>query len=298
LTGALLAVIPLVSLSEQLTKQTHPYKFADQPGNELYADVYLPAGAAHNPTIVFIHGGALMMGGRGLSTNAGSLLETMVRAGYPVVSIDYRLAPGVKLPAIVEDVQDACKWVSEKGPQLFGGRTNEFFVMGQSAGGYLALVAGYRAAPRPRAIVSFWGYGDIAGDWYSQPDPFYLKQPLVPREETTNGMRLYLYCRQQGLWPKVLTDHDPLADHAAFDRFCPLRNVSQDYPPTLLIHGTADTDVPYEQSALRARVFHQRHVPHQFITITNGGHGFGRKDAALASRTYDQVVGFLKQHRQ
>ena len=36
-----------------------------------------------------------------------------------VVSIDYRLAPETKLPAIVEDVRDACRWVRERGPKLF-----------------------------------------------------------------------------------------------------------------------------------------------------------------------------------
>ncbi|MHB8520461.1 MAG: hypothetical protein ACYDH9_06855 [Limisphaerales bacterium] len=31
--------------------------------------------------------------------------------------------------------------------------------MGQSAGGYLTLMTGFRLRPRPRALVSFWGYG-------------------------------------------------------------------------------------------------------------------------------------------
>jgi acetyl esterase/lipase len=190
--------------------------------------------------------------------------------------------------------------VREKGPELFGINPRELFVMGQSAGGYLTLVAGYRVKPRPRALVSFWGYGDIAGKWYSQPDAFYRQQPLVTKEEAekSGGMKLYLYCRQQGLWPKVLTGHDPKKDPRAFDPFCPVRNITPEYPPTLLIHGTKDTDVPYELSVQMDKELAANAVVREFITIPDGGHGFGKSDAAIAARTYQQVVEFLKKHRK
>ena len=54
-----------------------------------------------------------------MTPKAGSLLQALLDAGYVVVSIDYRLAPQVKLPAILEDVRDACDWVRERGPELF-----------------------------------------------------------------------------------------------------------------------------------------------------------------------------------
>jgi dipeptidyl aminopeptidase/acylaminoacyl peptidase len=59
----------------------------------------------------------------------------------------------------------------------------------------------------------------------------------------------YLYCRQQGLWPKEVAGINPTTDRSQFDRFCAVQNVTRDYPPTLLLHGDRDTDVPYEQSA-------------------------------------------------
>jgi acetyl esterase/lipase len=274
--------------------QTFTYK------PQLQADVYTLPSRSNQPVVVFIHGGALMMGSRSMSTNSGSLLHALVTAGYAVVSIDYRLAPQVKLPAILEDVEDAWRWVREQGPKLFHTNPDEMFVMGQSAGGYLTLMAGFRVKPRPKALVSFWGYGDIAGSWYSQPDRFYLQQPLVSKEEADRmgGVRLYLYCRQQGLWPKVLTGHDPHAEPKAFDPFCPVRNLSKHYPPTLLIHGDKDTDVPYEQSVLMAKELSRKGVAHEFITLTNVGHGIPRRDTATAARTYAQVIQFLNQHHE
>lgn len=292
--------LPLAPFADEVsaTNQTFTYKTFDKTTNQLQADVYRSPDDKIRPVIIFIHGGALMMGGRGQSTKPGSLFDTLLKAGYAVVSIDYRLAPQVKLPGIIEDLEDACKWVREKGPELFHIDPKEIFVMGQSAGGYLTQVAGYRVKPRPKALVSFWGYGDIAGEWYSRADEFYRKQPLVTKEEADKegGGKLYLYCRQNGLWPKVLTGHDPETEPKAFDPFCPVRNVTKDYPPTLLIHGTKDTDVPYELSVMMDKELTAKGVKHEFISIPGGGHGFGRNDATIAAKTYEQVVKFLKQY--
>jgi len=274
------------------------YTFKTVGTNELKADVHQPAGDAIRPVIVFIHGGALMMGNRALTPKGGSLLEALLNAGYVVVSVDYRLAPQVKLPAIIEDVVDACAWVRKEGPKRFGIKPDELFVMGQSAGGYLTLMSGFRVQPRPRALVSFWGYGDIAGSWYSKPDAFYREKQLVTKEEAEkSASMLYLYCRQQGLWPKVLTGHDPETEPRVFDPFCPERNVTPEYPPTMLIHGTKDTDVPYEQSVQMDKELAAKGVTHEFLTIPEGGHGFDRRQPEIEARAYQQVVEFLKKYR-
>ena len=36
---------------------------------------------------------------------------------------------------------------------------------------------------KPRALVAYWGYGDVDGDWYTKPSEHYRKQPLVSKEE-------------------------------------------------------------------------------------------------------------------
>jgi acetyl esterase/lipase len=291
----------LPSAADESTVKTYTYKTVAETGEGLEADVHHPPGDVRRPVIVFIHGGALMMGDRKMTPRPGSLLAALLGVGYVVVSIDYRLAPQVKLPAIIEDVRDACNWVRKSGPSLFQIDPDQLFVMGQSAGGYLTQMTGFVLQPRPRALVSFWGYGDIAGEWYGRPDPFYCKQPLVTKEEADRpgSGKLYLYCRQQGLWPKVLTGHDPDAEPSAFDPFCPVRNVTKDYPPTLLIHGTKDTDVPYALSVQMDKELTAKGVAHEFISIPEGGHGFRSKvDAEVAAQTYRQVVAFLGQYRR
>ena len=62
----------------------------------------------------------------------------------------------------------------------------------------------------------------------------------------------------------------------------------------MLIHGTKDTDVPYELSVMMDKEFTAKGVQHQFITIPDGGHGFGPNDTEIVAKTYEQVVQFLK----
>lgn len=285
-------------------KTTYTYKTVGDVA--IRADVYRQPGDDIRPAILWIHGGALIMGNReGLNPVQ---LEKYLNSGYTVICIDYRLAPQVKLPQIIADLQDAYRWVRTDGPKLFRIDPDRIAVAGHSAGGYLALMAGCVLKPCPRAIVSFYGYGDIAGEWYSHPDPFYNRQPSVPKEEAYeavgthvisddqggNRWRFYLYTRQQGLWPTEVAGHDPDREPKSFDVFCPLRNVSKDYPPTLLLHGDNDTDVPYEQSVLMAEELERHGVQHELISMPGRGHGFdGAMEDPVISATFDRVLGFL-----
>src|SRR5260370_42366322 len=114
LAVALIAIIGIGSaLGEETTLKTYTYKTLDKC--KIQADVYrlptLPSPEAGGgkgggqPVIIWVHGGALIMGHRGQVDRA--LLDKLLKAGYTVVSIDYRLAPETKLPAILEDLEDA-----------------------------------------------------------------------------------------------------------------------------------------------------------------------------------------------
>src|SRR5438067_6230325 len=162
-----------------MTRQTYTFKTVGEC--EIRADVYSPAGGGARPGIVWIHGGALIMGSReGIHPGP---LEKYLEAGYALISIDYRLAPETKLPEIIQDLRDSFQWVRKDGLPLCGVDPSRLGVIGHSAGGYLTLMSGFCVAPPPKALVAFYGYGDIVGPWYSRPDPFYCQQPLVAKEE-------------------------------------------------------------------------------------------------------------------
>lgn len=291
-----------------IIRKTYVYKTVGDCN--IQADLERPDDDVMRPLIFWIHGGALITGGR--KSIDKRLKQPFFDAGYAFVTIDYRLAPETKLPEIIQDVEDAYTWAHDKGPELLKVDTKRIVVMGGSAGGYLTLVTGFRAKPKPAALVSFFGYGDLVAEWYTKPSEFYRQQPLVPEAEAMAGFgdkpvadsnangkqrgKFYLYCRQNGLWTKLVSGFDPKTEADRIKPFEPAKNVTSDYPPTLLMHGTADTDVPYEQSVQMAEEFKKHGVEHEFITIPNAGHGFGNADKKLLADAYAKILPFVEKH--
>lgn len=294
--------------ADRPTPETFIYKEAD--GIQIEVDVYRIGESQLQPAILWIHGGALIGGRReGIRTDQ---LNAYLDAGYVVASIDYRLAPESKLPDIAADLRDAFRWLREEGPKAAGVDPDRVAAVGHSAGGYLALLSGSTVDPPPKAIVSFYGYGDIVGDWYARPDPFYLQQPLVTEEEAIASVgttplasdkgwpkdrfRFYLYCRQHGIWPEKIGGVSPSEDPAFFTPYCPVRNITKDHPPTLLIHGDADTDVPVEQSLLMAEALMEKGVPVRSLILEGAGHGFDGRGIGKdphADKAFEAVMEFL-----
>lgn len=137
--------------------------------------------------------------------------------------------------------------------------------------------------PLPRSVVGYYGYGDITAKWYNQPDEYYTSLPSIPpsRIEKFTSSRLqicnsppsprkefYIYCRQRGIWPKrIIRGSDNEDDGGVgsggsdvggdgtsssweddMKMFSPVMNLTPNFPPTLLLHGTEDVDVPVSES--------------------------------------------------
>ena len=291
-----------------VTRTTHTFKRVGSL--EIKADVHRLDDRDVRPAVVYIHGGALINGGR---ERIGKHLEQLVKEGVVVVSIDYRLAPESKLPAIIEDVEDAFKWLRAEGPKLFHVDPRRIGVWGQSAGGYLTLTTGFRVKPAPRVLVSVYGYGDLIGEWYSTPSPHpahhKIKMPEAEaraqvsgapiansRDRKGNGGAFYQFCRQRGIWPYEVSGWDPRRDAAKFFPYMPVKNVTPAYPPTFMLHGTADTDVPHEQSVMMAAEFRKHRVRHELVSLPNGEHGFGGADPVLVEKAHQDAIAFVKKH--
>lgn len=307
----LLAIALLASASGQApVSTTHIYKKAGSL--EIKLDAHRVADETIRPLAVWIHGGALINGGReGIGPAGKALLE----AGYCVVSIDYRLAPETKLPEIVEDLEDAFTWLRANGREKLRVNPDKIAVLGGSAGGYLTLTAGFRVKPRPTVLVAYWGYGDLVGPWMTQPSPHPAHQgarldaaamtaveagaPVAnAKDREGNGGAYYQTCRQLGIWPWKVAGLDPVNAPESFVPFMAAKNVTAEFPPTLMIHGTADTDVPYEQSQIMAREFEKHRVPFQLITIEGGEHGLRGGDPAEIAAAHAAVLPFIQEHMQ
>ena len=288
-------------------RDTHVYKVVD--GHALEADVMGASAGAHKPCVVWIHGGGLIFGWRKTSPRP-AFLRALLEHDFVVISIDHRLAPETKLPGIVDDLHDAWRWVHAVGPARFGIDPARVVLAGASAGAYLSLLGGHLLAPPPRALASFWGYGDITAPWEAEPSADYRQMELVTRDEALASLSappvqdpklgvdrscFYLYCRQQGVWLAEVTAHDPVVDAAWFDRYCPIRMIDTRFPPTVLVHGEDDKDVPHQESTRLAARLADLAVRHRFISLPGVGHGFAGARPGEPEATELAVLEFLRE---
>ena len=245
----------------------------------------------NGPVLILIHGGALIFGDR-----EGALkkpeVELFLEAGFcAVVSVDYRLAPESKLPDIINDLVDAWQWVNDGANGLLPGKELDYCLMGHSAGGYLSQLMAVKLPKKPKAVFSFYGYCNIIGDWYTKPSAYYCEQPEISERDAFSYVYkhsmlsqgddinkrwiFYMYLRQKGLWVDYVTGiefHD--SPISAFDQFCPIVLADKNYPPIFLAHGTNDTDVPFEQSAIMKIKMDKLNIPNFFHVVEKGGHSF------------------------
>jgi dipeptidyl aminopeptidase/acylaminoacyl peptidase len=116
------------------------------------------------------------------------------------------------------------------------------------------------------------------------------------RNRQGDGGAFYQYCRQHGAWPEAVTGWNPHRETEKFFPYMPVQNVDQDCPPTVLVHGTADTDVPYEQSTMMARALKAHDIEHELIPIEGGEHGLTGGDRDDIDAAYQRAFAFLKVH--
>jgi len=282
------------------------YKHADNV--DIALDVYEPPGEAPRPAMLYFHGGALMRGSKRMNDMHR---DRFINWGYALVSANYRLAPEAKWPAFRDDMLDAHRWVLNNAaeynidPQRIG-------VFGDSAGGYLSLLLGALARPRPRVVVPFSGYGDVAGPWYSEPDAFYLSRKSEDPDKVRKSISatvltecadalkgaFYRYCRQHGLWPKEVIGFHPSERPDIFEQACPERLVTPDYPPTFLMHGTNDTDVPFARAESMYDALQRNGVESALAAIEGGPHGCIHKQVNWPGPDEPQVSAALNDLRE
>jgi acetyl esterase/lipase len=99
-------------------------------------DVYRARSAASSPVIVFFYGGSWQTGEKGWYR---LLAKVLAARGYAVVVPDYRLYPEAAFPDFLNDGAAAVRWTRDNAAQ-FNGDPRRLFVMGHSAGAYIAAM--------------------------------------------------------------------------------------------------------------------------------------------------------------
>ena len=108
--------------------------YGENPRQKL--DVYRPTSAAKTPIIVFFYGGSWQTGEKGTYLFVAAALA---KRGFVAIVPDYRVYPEVRYPAFLEDGARAARWARDNGAR-FGGDPDKLFIMGHSAGAYIAAM--------------------------------------------------------------------------------------------------------------------------------------------------------------
>jgi acetyl esterase/lipase len=129
----------------------------------LHADVYLPEASAATPAVIAIHGGGWKGGTRKAYQYLGPLLAGR---GYALLAIDYRLVEREqnRYPAALDDVRGALRYVREHAGEL-NVDPARIVLLGDSAGGHLAALAGLTERPQVKAVVGVFGVYDLVAQW-------------------------------------------------------------------------------------------------------------------------------------
>lgn len=233
-------------------------------------DVYLPAKRSADTTKVLIalHGGAWSEGDKSDFNGYIAALQQRI-PGYAIFNINYRLAAGSSnlFPAQENDVKAALEFIYSKRAEYK--ISDKFALLGASAGAHLAMLQGYKytAPVKPKAIVSFFGPGDLVALYGSQP----LAAVLL-----TN-----------------VTGTTPTANPTLYQQSSPITFINAGSPPTILLQGGVDPIVPPAQAdSLKSKLV-QAAVPNQHVFYPTEGHGwFG----ANLEDSFNKIAAFLNQH--
>ncbi|MET0553428.1 MAG: pectinesterase family protein [Vicinamibacteria bacterium] len=243
-------------------------EYARAGGERLALDVCVPNGRGPFAAVLLVHGGGWSSGDR--TQAARALRGPLVAAGIGWIALDYRLAPRHRHPAAVEDVRAAVVWTKAHAAAL-GLDPGRLALLGESAGGHVAVSAVVSAGEDARvaAVVPFFAPVDLAAD-----------------TERRGGLSSSL----RGLFGLETVDD---ATRRVLREASPLQRVRPGLPPFLLVHGTADMSVPYEQSLRLREALRSADVSCALVTVPDGTHGTRGWDRTLPGWR-DQVVAWLQ----
>jgi len=253
--------------TEHIVRKMFDLPYANlSPAQKL--DIYWPAeGNGPFPVVVSVHGGAFM-GGDKRDIQLMPMFEVLKR-GYALVGVNYRMSAEAKFPALVHDIKAAIRWIRANAESyLFD--PHKIATWGGSAGGYLSLMAGVAAGIRElddpslgnvdqpdnvQAVVSWFPPTDflkmdeqLAESGFFQPSEFAHSGETSP-ESLILGQKI--------------TEIPELVRKANPETY-----IRPGLPPFFIQHGQMDDTVPYQQSlnfAEKLRAITPQGVTHEIL---------------------------------
>jgi acetyl esterase/lipase len=249
--------------------------YVQDGGKSRSLDIRLPAGAEDAPAgkryplVVFVHGGGWSAGDKGSGP-----YRPLIRQGFAIASINYRLSGEASWPAQIYDCKAAIRWLRANGAK-YHLDTKKIGVWGTSAGGHLVALLGttngVKSLEGNEGNLKQSSEVQAVCDWFG-PTDFVLMENRAKAP-------------QQGIIKFLGGTNLELAKAAS-----PMTYVSSKAPPFLIIHGDQDPLVPLAQSQIFNDALKKAGVDTTLRVVEGGGHGKSFTAAETAA-----VIEFFKQ---
>lgn len=255
--------------------------FATVEGTPLRAQIWRPADAA-GTVALFIHGGSFTGGGLG---GRPWLFRSMADRGLLVVDVEYRLAPPPRWDTAPGDVLCALGWLEANAQELNGGKVADYatqvVVIGDSAGGNLALMAAYAAgtdrvtsscnlpAVPPARVMAIEPAADLAAIWADDS---------VPGDPVG------------GPFPEAYIGGPPSQYPARYAAASPLSLLRAGLPPTFILAAENDHLILPARTADLAHRLALGGVPCQILTVPYAEHGIAAGPDDYGAQYEEQLV--------
>ncbi|MCE0496331.1 MAG: alpha/beta hydrolase [Methylacidiphilales bacterium] len=242
--------------------------------HDLHADICYPQNFSGTLTaVIYIHGGGWKAG-----SYKNYRIVQLARAGFFAASIEYRLSTVAKWPAQIQDCKLGVRWLRANAAQ-YHVDPDHIGVWGESAGGHLVACLGTMGdVPEDEGDG---GYPGVSSDVQAVADFF---GPTDFTSLTAANANPYVTSVLELLFG---VPHDQNPD--LWKSGSPLLYVKAGDPPMLIAHGDSDRVVPLVQSTVFDAALTQAGVPHQFIIVKNGDHGFKPLPGTTTDPSNDEI---------
>ncbi|MGI8704181.1 MAG: alpha/beta hydrolase [Candidatus Limnocylindrales bacterium] len=225
--------------------------------------------------LLFVHGGAFVSGGL---DSRPALFASLVARGTAVIDIEYRLTPPPRWNEAPADVLCALGWLRTVAIDE-GIDPDRVVIMGESAGGSLALLAAYAAgtgqlAPScpgdpiiPAGVIAVAPAADLVGIW---------QDATIVAEDRR--------------FPEAYIGGPPSEHPDRYELASPFRLIRADVPPTLLIAAENDHLVRLARVTAIADALKAAGASYRLLVAPFVDHGFDGPPNGFGARLEEAVV--------
>lgn len=218
--------------------------------------------------LIYVHGGSWI---QGTPIWFFPYARDLARRGLVAISIDYRLQ-GEQGPSPflqVDDVKSAVTWVKQHAAQL-NIDPQRIVLAGDSAGGHLVAAA---------AVVKI--DSKIATFKSSVANALVLFNPVTNTDFNSENPAPQWIVRLFGNNGRSIS---------------PIHHINDQYPPTIILHGSADRVVPIKGSVQFCSKLNQFGVECQLHAVDGAAHGFFKFGRGYYADSLTTIISFLGKH--